>query len=45
VAGDADAVDKGFQCFDKLLTIDTVNFVALALRGSGCVRVILVAAK
>ena len=32
-AGDADAVDKGFQCFDRLLTIDTSNVIALAYRG------------
>jgi tetratricopeptide (TPR) repeat protein len=33
VAGDADAVDNGFRCFDKLLSIDTANVVALAYRG------------
>jgi tetratricopeptide (TPR) repeat protein len=32
-AGDADAIDKGFLCLDKLLIIDTVNVVALAYRG------------
>ncbi len=32
-AGDADAVDKGFRCLDKLLSIDTANVVALAYRG------------
>jgi tetratricopeptide (TPR) repeat protein len=32
-AGDADAVDKGFRCLDRLLTIDTINVVALAYRG------------
>jgi tetratricopeptide (TPR) repeat protein len=32
-AGDADGIDKGFQCFDRLLTIDTANAVALAYRG------------
>jgi tetratricopeptide (TPR) repeat protein len=31
--GDADAIDKGFRCFDRLLTIDTLNVVALAYRG------------
>jgi len=32
-SGDADAVDKGFRCFDRLLTIDSSNVVALAYRG------------
>lgn len=32
-AGDADAIDKGFRCLDKLLNIDTANVVALAYRG------------
>jgi tetratricopeptide (TPR) repeat protein len=31
--GDADAVDMGFRCLDKLLIIDTANVVALADRG------------
>ena len=31
--GDADAIDKGFRCFDRLLTIDTANAIALAYRG------------
>jgi tetratricopeptide (TPR) repeat protein len=32
-AGDADAVDMGFRCVDRLLTIDTANVLALAYRG------------
>ena len=31
--GDADAIDKGFRCLDRLLTIDTINVIALAYRG------------
>ena len=33
-AGNDDAVDKGFTCFDKVLQIDPANAVALAYRGS-----------
>jgi tetratricopeptide (TPR) repeat protein len=33
-AGNKDAVDKGFTCFDKVLQIDPSNAVALAYRGS-----------
>jgi len=32
-AGDAHAVDEGFRCLDRLLSIDTANVVALAYRG------------
>jgi tetratricopeptide (TPR) repeat protein len=31
--GDKEAVEKSFQCLDKLLSIDTSNVVALAYRG------------
>jgi tetratricopeptide (TPR) repeat protein len=31
--GDADAIDRGFLCLDRLLNIDTANVVALAYRG------------
>jgi tetratricopeptide (TPR) repeat protein len=34
VAGNDDAVDKGFTCFDKVLVLDPTNAVALAYRGS-----------
>jgi tetratricopeptide (TPR) repeat protein len=34
VAGNDDAVDKGFTCFDKVLQIDPSNAVALVYRGS-----------
>jgi tetratricopeptide (TPR) repeat protein len=34
VAGNDDAVDKGFACFDKVLQIDPSNAVALVYRGS-----------
>ncbi|HTY11453.1 MAG TPA: hypothetical protein VMF88_10315 [Bacteroidota bacterium] len=34
VAGNDDAVDKGFTCFDKVLVLDPSNAVALAYRGS-----------
>ena len=34
VAGNDDAVDKGFTCFDKILQIDPSNAVALVYRGS-----------
>jgi cytochrome c-type biogenesis protein CcmH/NrfG len=34
VAGNDDAVDKGFTCFDKVLQIDPANAVALVYRGS-----------
>jgi len=34
VAGNDDAVDKGFACLDKVLQIDPSNAVALAYRGS-----------
>jgi tetratricopeptide (TPR) repeat protein len=32
-AGDADAVDGGFRCLDRLLRIDSANVIALAYRG------------
>ena len=34
VAGDEDAVDEAFRCFDRALAIDSTNAVALAYRGS-----------
>jgi len=34
VAGDEDAVEKGFVCLDTVLTLDPTNAVALAYRGS-----------
>ena len=34
VAGNDDAVDKGFTCFDKALVLDPANAIALAYRGS-----------
>ncbi len=34
VAGNDDAVEKGFTCFDKVLELDPSNAVALAYRGS-----------
>ncbi len=34
VAGNEDAVDKGFACFDTLLSIEPTNAVALAFQGS-----------
>lgn len=34
VAGNDDAVDKGFTCLDKVLQIDPSNAMALAYRGS-----------
>ena len=34
VAGNDDAVDKGFTCLDKVLQLDPSNAVALAYRGS-----------
>lgn len=34
VAGNEDAVEKGFSCFDKVLQIDPSNAVAYAYRGS-----------
>ncbi|HTX18781.1 MAG TPA: hypothetical protein VMG34_08980 [Bacteroidota bacterium] len=34
VAGNEDAVDKGFGCFDKALTLDPSNAVAFVYRGS-----------
>ncbi len=34
VAGNDDAVDKGFTCFDKILQIDPSSAIALAYRGS-----------
>ncbi len=34
VAGNDDAVDKGFTCFDKVLQLDPSNAVALVYRGS-----------
>jgi tetratricopeptide (TPR) repeat protein len=34
VAGNDDAVDKGFTCLDKVLQIDPSNAIALAYRGS-----------
>ncbi|HTR82417.1 MAG TPA: tetratricopeptide repeat protein [Bacteroidota bacterium] len=34
VAGDEGAVDKGFECFDKILQADPSNAVAWAYRGS-----------
>ncbi len=33
-AGNKDAIDKGFTCFDKVLQIDPSNAIALAYRGS-----------
>ena len=33
-SGDDTAVEKGLQCFDKALAIDSMNAVALAYRGS-----------
>jgi tetratricopeptide (TPR) repeat protein len=32
-AGETDAIDKAFQCFDKLLTLDSSNVIARAYRG------------
>ncbi len=34
VAGNKDAVEKGFTCFDTVLALDPTNAVALAYRGS-----------
>lgn len=34
MSGDKSAVDKGFRCFDRALTLDSTNVVALAYRGS-----------
>ncbi len=34
VAGNDDAVDKGFACYDKVLALDPSNAVALVYRGS-----------
>jgi tetratricopeptide (TPR) repeat protein len=32
-SGDADAVENGFRCFDRILSTDTTNVFALAYRG------------
>jgi tetratricopeptide (TPR) repeat protein len=32
-AGDADAIDNGFRCLDRLLSLDSANVIARAYRG------------
>jgi tetratricopeptide (TPR) repeat protein len=34
VAGDDEAVEKGFTCFDRLVALDSTNAIALVYRGS-----------
>jgi len=33
-SGDADGIDKGLRCFDRLIALDSTNAVARAYRGS-----------